>query len=377
MPRPPLSCPPPESLPGKPTRFNTKFRITTFRMCGGVEPGLPDPVTPIRVPALRGQLRFWWRAVFASRFPDAAALKTAEDRLWGCTEAASALRFYVHSCIELRELTRPASRPGDRRTIPEEPSFALFPAQQDPKKIGKLSNPGTEFELEVAFKNEDAKNQVIPALFATANFGGYGARSRRGCGAFFNPHFVGDLVNQPVEVALQYLQKSFQLSGSQNQTPNQARDWPSLKLASIILGPKILGVQEAWQEAIKLYRLFRQDRPPGQSGRPGRSRWPEPDSIRLERGTHAPQHPPRIVTRDFPRAILGLPIIFHFKDYGEPADQSLEPNDPSGTGGRLASPIIIKPFMVSPTHAYPMILRLHSNLLTPTPSSAIGSTPCV
>jgi len=321
---------------------------------------LPDEDTPIRVPTLRGHLRFWWRAFFAYKYPTVAALKEAENRYWGCTENSSSIRLFVHSYRAPTPATIPASRPTDRFPIPEEPRYALFPAQQDHKNIGKLSPRGASFKLEVATSNEDAKVQAQLALFALANFGGYGARSRRGCGTFYSENFVPDLSKASVNDVLTYLRKPFLPMGK----VAPATDWPSLKGSVIVLGPRAMPVQEAWQAVIGLYRDFRQDRPNRGGGRPGRNRWPEPDSVRLDRDTHSPNHSPIQMTGDYPRAIFGLPIIFHFKDVrdGDPADQTLEPST-EDQGGRLASPFILKPLMVSPTHAFPMVMRLHSNVL--------------
>ena len=87
----------------------------------------------------------------------------------------------------------------------------------------------------------------------------------------------------------------------------------------------------AWKEAIEKLRMFRQGvevgRNPGvQPNRPGRSRWPEADSIREITGHHSaghtPTHPARLA---FPRAVFGLPIITHYNNNHEPPDTTLSP----------------------------------------------------
>ena len=95
-------------------------------------------------------------------------------------------------------------------------------------------------------------------------------------------------------------------------------------------------------------------------GRPGRSRWPEPDSIRRHKRrsrtrTSSPRH--ACQAGQYPRAAFGLPIVFHFKDSGR--------GDPRRMGGksltlaptdtvdarqrpvrrdRMASPLILRPY---------------------------------
>ena len=54
---------------------------------------------------------------------------------------------------------------------------------------------------------------------------------------------------------------------------------------------------------------------------------------------------------------MGLPIIFHFKSHGDPQDNTLVIDNDHD---RMASPIITKALVVSPTEAYPLILALNS-----------------
>jgi hypothetical protein len=61
-----------------------------------------------------------------------------------------------------------------------------------------------------------------------------------------------------------------------------------------------------------------------------------------------------------------MPIVFHFKDErtGDPQQQSLEPKPGEGEegGGRLASPILLKPLILSNGQAFPMLVRLTTDL---------------
>jgi CRISPR-associated protein Cmr1 len=76
---------------------------------------------------------------------------------------------------------------------------------------------------------------------------------------------------------------------------------------------------------------------------PGRSLWPEPDTIRnltKQSRTHKGRQPIPLPPIDkFPRAAFGLPIIFHFKDNGDPRQTVLQPKEFE----RLSSPLILKP----------------------------------
>lgn len=80
----------------------------------------------------------------------------------------------------------------------------------------------------------------------------------------------------------------------------------------------------AWQDSVQKLRNFRQGvemgRNPGKTrDRPGRSRWPEPASIRAATGTHRIKQdgtsfaPAAGTPQMYPRAAFGLPIVFHFR----------------------------------------------------------------
>jgi CRISPR-associated protein Cmr1 len=103
-------------------------------------------------------------------------------------------------------------------------------------------------------------------------------------------------------------------------------------------------VELSWRKVVELYQKFRQLRNPGQQpGRPGRSHWPEPDAIRSVLKRAAKRHSQPILQPPilkFPRAQFGLPIIFHFKDNGDP-NTEVVPADSEIV--RLASPLIFRP----------------------------------
>jgi CRISPR/Cas system CMR-associated protein Cmr1 (group 7 of RAMP superfamily) len=111
-----------------------------------------------------------------------------------------------------------------------------------------------------------------------------------------------------------------------------------------------------WKSCIDVLQTFRQDRPHPR----GRSRWPEPDEIRRIRGVHPPQHAPVNPLHEFPRAALGLPIIFQFKSSEDPEPNTLNVIDDQDMELRMASPVILKPWAVSATEAIPLLISLNT-----------------
>jgi CRISPR-associated protein Cmr1 len=157
------------------------------------------------------------------------------------------------------------------------------------------------------------------------------------------------------------------------QAPTDAREWPTLA-AAFLVGREQNQSLDAWNEVIKHFQHFRQGerlgRNPRQQGsnRPGRSRWPEPETIRRVTRQRLEKHSrlPHIPDDAFPRAELGLPIVFHFQEQGDPSDTVLYPaNDSEGKKReRMASPLILKPLALANGKFVPLIVRLKTPAFT-------------
>lgn len=326
---------------------------------GGVVAGEVDRRLPIRIAGLRGQWRFWWRLLRQRNQPDPRALFLEETAIWGglgqngdqngsergadsgptASRVAVRLLHCGQPALEAaHEYARNPKAPGEWKAQPDltpwASGYALFPAQgkraEDRRSVEeqpkRLALPGIEFRLLVRFHPElpdCARDEVHQAIRWWASFGGIGARTRRGLGA------VQVATLAPVTVA------EVQALGGQLALLRPGRN-----------------ATDAWKAAVALLQLFRQGvgvgRNPGdEPNRPGRSRWPEADTLRALSGRAAAKHQTPVCTvRAFPRAAFGLPIVFHFKDKGDPDDHILEPADLHADlpRDRLASPLILRPY---------------------------------
>lgn len=207
---------------------------------GGVESFHPDEIDVVRVPALRGQLRFWWRACQTAlselcampNLTTSQALFLREARTWGGVSVPStnendltAWKSRVRISVEIihRGQSVPAGRhelttDGRLRAMPKwtRPAlgYALFPLQRSSDELRDHERDGKALDTQhvregVAFKlrlqlaaltegEEDRKNlgkafpsydksdecnQLLAALWAFVHLGGLGARTRRGFGA--------------------------------------------------------------------------------------------------------------------------------------------------------------------------------------------------
>ncbi|MBN1547551.1 MAG: type III-B CRISPR module RAMP protein Cmr1 [Syntrophaceae bacterium] len=360
-------------------------QVVTPMFGGGVEAGEPDPVTLIRASSIRGHLRFWWRATRGATCNTIEKLKQRETEIWGDTDSPSKVVIRVAIQPETYTKRKHEEDYGFQRYGPE--AYALFSAKQNGKPLIK---EGVSFslalqwpmhkQLQIMRDKENANrkgnnkklldpiiNDITPdvtsALCYWLQYGGLGARTRRGCGA------LQLIVSKPQLMVCKLMESSIR----------------------VFLGKETGNALQAWNESVHIYQDFRQSfrgarhnktSPNGTMRRniPGRSHWPEPDSIRrltdcaLNRpggpsstsddvDTH--NHTKPIVPSDtipaFPRAMLGLPIIFHFADSpskGRPADRNLDPQDVELVpefpeihdkdrtpivGTRMASPVITRP----------------------------------
>jgi CRISPR-associated protein Cmr1 len=324
-------CGPPVGSPLGALSLKLEVRLVTVLCGGGTQTGRPDDITEFRSTSVRGHLRFWWRATRGAQFRSWEELRRREGRVWGETDYQSPVRVRVDVPPELRP-TRVAlseyQNDLDRK-------YALFPLYQRGAELDeKLLLRGGGFHLKVSVDvTRSEKDAILPdveaALWAWLNLGGLGARTRRGAGALYCKDQAGW---SPKHIA----------------GDGDAKPWPTLKGSILLWGPE-MSWDQAWTELLRLYREFRQDR----DGR-GPTHWPEPDEIRSLHETGQPKG------QGFPRSTLGLPIVFHFKDRGEPPDYVLTERTREQKEGRMTSPIIIRPFAVAFERARPVVLILNA-----------------
>lgn len=356
------------------------LNLITPMFGGGYEPRQVDPLMPIRPAAIRGHLRFWWRATRGAAWAhDLAELARHETNLWGSMAVPGAVG------IRVRDVgfspPAPCARPRVKRDgtyfpLPDflgKPGYALHPFQGKYSRNHVQEEPANavyfgSFVVDLFCRDvhgrhvtfsDGQRQDVMSAVSAWVLYGGVGARTRRGCGSLT----CSDELPAPILVAPKVEPAFPVLYGAQEITGDAT---------SPCQAPAAAGTT-AWRAAVEVYRDFRQavgfarDQGPVQN-QPGRSRWPEPNAIRRIAEKHSPYHRPGHGPNMFPRADLGLPIIFHFKDYddrhrpaddpkNDPADATLE--GPADGTSRFASPVITKAVQTGDRFV-PLILVLNA-----------------
>lgn len=341
-------------------------RLVTPMYGGGVKSAEPDIQQPIRVTAIRGQLRFWWRLLASQkvfRLPENLNIRQAEFALWGGMNdgdesgKASAVLLRVNNVLfenrntwHEQSATEPYTEYAPRMS--DILNYVLFPARGTdicllkPKFSWQLEwhidknapifwhtekKDGKEKRIQFLDETyQELSKQVIETLRWWTTFGGMGARTRRGCGAFVVEKSTLPEIEKPIS-ATEMTDAGCRLAIAKNETKDALT---------------------AWKIAVQRLRDFRQGVNVGRNepsdearaaGKPaGRSRWTEPDAIRRLIDKYPAKHKPEHEGgNQFPRGMFGMPIIFHFGDREEPSDTSLQPVDKE----RMASPVIIRPIL--------------------------------
>lgn len=358
-----------------------KYKLITPLFGGGVEPAEADPVTVIRGSSIRGHLRFWWRATRGGQFNgDLKQMKEAEDQLWGKVSSQKeksvlspeTVKIYVEVINKGKPLNQVKARNTRnnrqvRISAPNSPyGYVAFPLQDKPRSSvleGVSFNLHLEFPL--AYKQE-----VEAALWAWETFGGIGARTRRGFGAI---HCIAvskdtkDIVELPyphsdqVEANILKLLQEHVVDGVWPPVvPHLSRTRDSFK---VVQGNG--NELQAWQTLINALRNFRQDRD-GRNGF-GKSKWPEANEIRRRAGLPPNLADPQTtddLVQKFPRAVFGLPIIFHMPHDPSLKDLTLTLQGEDGIQ-RLASPLILKPLACAGGKAVGLAAILNTPKLPP------------
>jgi CRISPR-associated protein Cmr1 len=382
------------------SNLSLSLRTITPLLGGGAVTRRVEREGKVRVSGIRGQLRFWWRALHAHEHDAPSELARHEAALWGSMGRGSEQpkRSLVDVWVEDAE-----GRLDENPVKPGMPGFyALWPARGQRKGDRSIEDEAERWEPDLRFRlcvraPSDLMEDVVRTLRAWLLFGGLGSRTRRGLGSLTvaTGNFGEWLPVKPTRAELGRLLGGG-VSFAADRAWEEATDTPSLHGAFLYCGKPQPSGEVAWREALGWLSDFRQgpqkvpprpdpnlprepppprDRgqPVGRSAdRPGRSRWPEPDKVRLLSGkrtswAHEIRHASETIV--WPRAGFGLPIVGQFQTrdrndqrYREPEPENFEiawrfegkqePRD------RLASPLIVKALPLAEDRYVPMALWL-------------------
>lgn len=356
--------PPPPPAVNKQTEQITEtrvYRLLTPLFGGGVDAGIPDLRQPISAKSIRGQLRFWWRATRAAQFKTIEEMKAFENWLWGCaatdrrkddTKETRLAQSRVQIVVDVISQSKPEVVFDGFRASQGIPAYAAFPLQANTSQNKPAGSAIREisFQCKVFFPKvlleKNLELEILAAFWAWETFGGIGARTRRGFGAFER----SDSVVKDWQAHIEKGFNDFVVSDTApTGIPQLSKDYKLIPIG--------------WEKLILRYQRFRQGagfarqaQSSLDSRRPGRTFWSEADEIRRITKQHLQNsvstHTPTHTVKKFPRGQLGMPIIFQFKDSdkrnpnnpnADPRQTTLKPKNHE----RLSSPLILRPLSLN------------------------------
>lgn len=408
------ATPPPSPLPKPSSDLTTwTFDLETITpiLGGGVEPFEPDTIDIVRVPGIRGHLRWWWRALFATThdLDNPEELLKREAKLWGGLVEPNPERSPVRLRVEITSKSAPVpaghhewrepkdprdGKPGRHNPLPtwerdlSDLGYGLFPMMRDAetlrltpgkKVFTKSLRRAIRFRLIASFRADltpSLQVQLLAALWMWFNLGGVGARTRRGFGAIaVKQCTLSDQAwvaafdqRRPFDERLRSI--ATQLRSIHHESPIGER----LATAKLFVGTRQDAPLSVHGHLVRGMAEFRQGkdigRPPPTAGKksPGPSYWPEPallralytKTVQARRGQPPRwEHPPPTNAARFgaPRAAFGMPLKIEFKREDREdsrANATLYPED----GQRWPSPLLLRPLAVSGGKAVPAVLVL-------------------
>jgi len=336
---------------------------------GGDDPQSDRTGSPIRVPSIRGVLRYWFRAVAGAHgITDKEPLWKEERAVFGSTDHPSPIRLRISE-------GPPASGKGSK------PKWAggtgwgnRFHGAQYLLGQGlwhfrtgltrPFVAPGEKFKLDVRLSDSDEVNQrFLLAMWAWLTYGGLGARTRRGFGQLRCTGITGPLP-EPFRTALikanrdeewdwlgttaipDTLRNPQRLDWNGWSAEQPAKDDPLPETPAltpswwegVLIGGEHRDLEQVLMYTGQTWRNFRAKSPPGAIPNP-RTRSPEWLSSIHGGG------------REYAVAALGLPVGYHSTNSGfrgsvEPFKQSKEQPELL----RRASPVWLRPVRLPNGH---------------------------
>jgi CRISPR-associated protein Cmr1 len=357
------------------------LKTVTPILGGGVKTREVDVIDVLRPSAIRGNLRFWWRALVGDHYNDAKKLFAAEAELWGkASDDKVGGRSKVGIVLEVEDVERVRNSViRDAAHYRDDDFYATWTTRaQDGVKAAERCPKGVRFKLTVTVP-KDQEGLLKRALRAWILFGGIGGRTRRGLGSFtcVDDEWLPDLSN--MSNGSDRARELNRLLGDTYFGANDVttRPLPLLAGASLIVAGsgtesgRLLAfpnAADAWHTALHWLKDFRQAVDPTPSGskpyyarepmhttprnpglHPGRSRWPESDKLRHSvPSKYVDGHPTRHNAEPaWPRAGFGLPINGQFFGLGDQGKFEINWGIPNNNNGfdardRMASPLIVK-----------------------------------
>lgn len=330
------------------------LRVITPMFGGGAQSRASDDRHPIRPAAIRGHLRYWWRATVGAACADAKSLFVQEEAVWGSVNRPGRVS------LEVATVSAGSSRRHGEIAPPATPQrgplegYFLFPfqagknnAEKQPEASGREN---IQFKLTLTYPAE-LREDVERALRAWLLLGGVGSRTRRGCGALsvedrdLARRFCPPMDKEGLRTWL------VALAGPMPTTP---RTWTVLAMGALVVGQPAES-RAAWRQLGTFWARLRKghftDGHPDYNPMDG-GKWRDHATLK--------QFYEREEEIALAKPFLGLPIIYQAfpPRGGKPA--SFGGTVESEFTSRMASPIVLKPVAFADGRVAPVVAVLRA-----------------
>lgn len=253
--------------------IEAQFRIVTPLFLGEAS---DQAARHIRPPALKGALRFWWRALNWARVRGAAssegaalqALHREEAALFG--HAAGSDKAHGQALFLVRVLSDARAEPADAALFKESAPLQYLLGQGGysyksglQNKYGECFKSGKHFTLQLALKpgiTSEQKNQLIDAVKCLGWLGNLGSRARKGFGSLSLSKLVIAKQNYPLPSTLaDYKHELSQLLApcqSLDEVPPFSAFSQHARLQLAATGPDAMALLERHGREMGRYRSF-------------------------------------------------------------------------------------------------------------------------
>ncbi|MDW8464750.1 MAG: type III-B CRISPR module RAMP protein Cmr1 [Chloroherpetonaceae bacterium] len=331
----------------QPKKVEFNCTVITPMFLAGADQNKPE----LRVPSLRGELRWWLRALLgATTIQNADDLFSKESEVFGSVDKVSEVTIKLSI---VQEASDRASNLFQQHNQMQGMRYLWYSTNLGQNNRPYFKPEDTQFKVSFISKNDDALKKAICAFWALSVCGGLGTRSRRGAGSFSAritysdieknhlPEFEIDFVPENFTKQFEKIERTF---GS-FPVKNARKAWPSFSKVNIFRAN--LHAQK-WQDAVeqvgKALQEFRN------------RRQPDYQNVKdfIQHGT---------IPQTVERAAFGLPLMFRYRSLPNPNNSaiiSLNLDD----SDRRASPLWIS-IIKLPNSQYDAVLTYFDSLFLP------------
>lgn len=162
-----------------------EIEVVTPMFLGGAN----NTEAELRVPSIKGMLRFWWRATCG--IENLEEMKKKEAEIFGSTDQKASFLIQVvnsnniNSMLDLKERGKKFKVHGHNVSIIDYLSYGTHKYERGQGNVyfKQHITPDSSFFLRFQFYNNELKDDILRAMYFFIVYGGLGSRNRNGFGS--------------------------------------------------------------------------------------------------------------------------------------------------------------------------------------------------